>query len=77
MQCAILYGGGSMLGIITLICLQIAPGAKVPIEKCEAYYTACVQELANLPGAKEKGLTEEKIASALYHHPKSRNDLCK
>lgn len=65
------------LSIVTLICLQVAPGAGVPLAKCEAHYTACVERLASLPGAAEKGLDHEKVASALYQVPKSRIDLCK
>lgn len=65
------------LATITLICLQVAPGAKVPVERCESHYKACVERLASLPGAKEKGLDSEKIANALYLEPLSRNDLCK
>ena len=65
------------LATITLICLQVAIPAKVPIEKCEAFYTDCVNRYASLPEAKQKGLDHEKIASALYQVPKSRITLCK
>lgn len=65
------------MGFVTLICLQIAPGAKVSMEKCEAYYQSCVEDLAKKPQAKSKGHTHEVIASALYQVPESRNTLCK
>ena len=65
------------LSFVTLICLQIAPGAKVPIEKCEAHYRACVEDLAKQPKAKSKGYTHEVIASSLYEVPQSRIELCK
>lgn len=65
------------MSIVTLICLQIAPGAKVPIEKCEAHYRSCVDDLAKKPQAKSKGYTHEVIASSLYQVPESRNTLCK
>lgn len=65
------------LTLVTAICLQIAPSAKVKMETCETHYKSCVEQLASQPGAKEKGLTEDKIASALYEIPSSRITLCK
>jgi hypothetical protein len=65
------------LTFVTMICLQVAPGAKVSIEKCESIYASCVEDLAKLPEAKSKGLTHLKIATALYEVPSSRIKLCK
>lgn len=65
------------LSIITLICLQIAPGAKVSIEKCESFYSACVEDLAKTAKVNSSKLTHSDIASALYQVPESRNTLCK
>lgn len=62
---------------VTMICLQVAPGAKVSIESCERHYQACVDNLASKPEAKSKELTHLKIAEALYQVPASRNTLCK
>lgn len=62
---------------VTMICLQVAPGAKVSMDNCEAHYKACVEDLASNPQAKLKGLTHLKIAEALYEVPKSRINLCK
>lgn len=65
------------MSFVTLICLQIAPGAKVPIEKCESIYKSCVEQLAENPQVKSKGYTHEVIAKSLYQVPESRNTLCK
>ena len=65
------------MGFVTLICLQIAPGAKVSVEKCEAHYSSCVEDLAKKAKENSKDLTHSDIASALYQVPESRNTLCK
>lgn len=65
------------MSFITLICVQLAPGSGVPIPKCEAFYSNCVEDLAKIPEAKSKGYTHEVIAKSLYQVPSSRNTLCK
>lgn len=65
------------LTFVTMICLQVAPGAKVSIEKCEAHYSACVEDLAKTAKENSKVLTHSDIASALYNVPASRITLCK
>ncbi len=66
-----------MMTFITLICVQLHPGTKIPIEKCEKYYSQCVKNIASLPDAKTKGFDEEKIAEILWQNPKARNQACK
>lgn len=65
------------MSFVTLICLQVAPGAKVSIEKCESIYSACVEDLAKKAKDNSKTLTHQDIASALYQVPESRIQLCK
>lgn len=66
-----------VLSFVTLICIQIASPAGVAIEKCEKHYLTCIERLANMPGAAEKGIDQIKIAQILYNDPLSRNKLCK
>lgn len=65
------------LTFVTMICLQVAPGAKVSMDTCETHYRTCVEDLATNPQAKSKDLTHLKIAQALYEVPSSRITLCK
>ena len=65
------------MSFITLICVQLSPGSGVPIPKCEAFYSSCVEDLAKTPKAISKGFTHEVIAKSLYLVPESRITLCK